>query len=371
MIGIAPVAHANGFQYVFNDTGNNSTALIVSSPVHNSTIASPSTVHYSSEYTWVNCGNGAVAGIISLYVPGTPGKYTFENDGATTWKKIKSNTETFTSAEARRVVALSGDLTLTGAPKSSTTLKTVAKWKYLEDPVDYKRSLRLDYTWLHFVGPKQTPAPSPTPSASPTPTPTTSPIPTATPTPTTTPNPTPTPEVKIKEKGLQISKTDHKTLLRPGNTSTYEILVENTGEIDFHDLDITDTLPSNLTIQSVGQGGAVSDKKVTWTGIELGSGESKTFIINVKVNANTANNTNLHNIVTAVTNDNDLSDNATDDTLVQTIPKVAGVTIKVTPAPQPVPVSAKTGSGMPLAVAVSTIFGGSGLAWIVRKSVLG
>lgn len=346
-------ADANGIQQivVISDTAGNPNeqarpSLFVASPQHNS-VLSTNTVQYNARYTWISCGNRPTSASLKVYEHVIGGKIS----GAGTmneWRLLGEKSVT----EGRRChpcdERLPMNLTLTGTftlpslvPGGSTTLWTVGT------SGDWKPAKIYDFTWL------------------------TMPI-VATPTPSISPSPSPTPVIKIKEKGLKISKTDHKTLLRPGNNDAYEIVVQNTGEIDFHDLDIVDTLPSNLTIQSVGQGGAVSGKKVTWTGVELNAGESKKFTINVKVNANTANNTNLHNVVTATTNDNDLSDDATDDTLVQVIPQVKGITTVVPPAPvQPVPVSARTGAEAPIALALSTLFGGSGLAYMVRKGLVG
>lgn len=134
------------------------------------------------------------------------------------------------------------------------------------------------------------------------------------------------------------------------------------------DVVVTDTLPSQVVVKHVGQGGFADGRIVKWTHVTLNQGESKKFTILVQVKPSTPNNTNLHNLVTAKSEDHNVSDEATDDTLVK-VPKVAGII--VTPTPQPVPVSAKTGMDAMAALSLPVLMGGSGLAYTIKKAVLG
>jgi uncharacterized repeat protein (TIGR01451 family) len=184
---------------------------------------------------------------------------------------------------------------------------------------------------------------------------------TPTPTPTATPTPTPKPEVK---KELNVSKTDHKDLTRPGNTLTYIITVENNGNVDIADLKITDTVPGKLTVTSIGQDGKLAGSVITWSNVKLGAGESKQVTFKALVKEDTANGTVLNNKVKARSEDHDLTDDANDTTLVQ---RAAQVAAAVT-TPVAVPVTAKTGAGAAIAL-ITTLTGAAGLVSTLRKTL--
>ncbi len=138
------------------------------------------------------------------------------------------------------------------------------------------------------------------------------------------------------------------------------ITVENTGDIDLQDVKVTDKVPGQLTITSIGNGGTRSGSTITWTNLVLGAGEKKDVSFTARVNDNTGNKYLLVNDVTAVSVDHNLTDTATDVTRVERLPQVAG---KVTPVP--IPITAKTGAGM-LSL-ISTLLGSTGLVATARK----
>lgn len=185
----------------------------------------------------------------------------------------------------------------------------------------------------------------------------------ATPTPTPTPTSTPTPKPEVK-KELNVEKTDNKDLTRPGNTLTYVITIENNGNVDIDDLKITDTVPGKLTVINIGQNGKLTGSTLTWSDVKLGAGETKTVTFKALVKEDTPNRTVLTNKVKVRSEDHDLSDEATDVTLVE---RAAQVAAAVT-TPVAVPVTAKTGAGGALAL-VTTLSGAAGLIATLRKGL--
>lgn len=182
---------------------------------------------------------------------------------------------------------------------------------------------------------------------------------------TPTPTPTPTPTIVTKSKGISVSKTDNRDITRPGHTATYEITVKNTGEVDLKDIKVIDYVPSYLTVTSVEGGGSKDGSLIIWEGLSLDPNQSGTLRFNVKVNSDAPNGYILNNRVTAESKDRDLRDEARDTTVVERPAKVAGKITTPTPVIVPVPVTAKTGAGF-TAIA-STLLGGSGLAFVIRR----
>lgn len=276
------------------------------------------------------------------------------------------------------------------------------------------------------------PVATPTPTPTPVPTPTPTPVPTPTPTPTPTPNPTPViivvteqeeeqeqeqttkngnnqqgqnenettqtvvitgdnntvsqtnitdqsvtniiieaakKETITRSAQVEISKTDHREITRPGHTLTYDIKITNTGDSDVHDFKIVDTVPGQLKIISVSDDGDQDGNTVTWSNIYLDAGESKIVHITVKVKADTANGHLLTNRVKVASEDHDLTASSVDFTVVERQPQVAAV---VTPAATTqivnVPITAQTGAG--LAGMILTLLGGSGLSLVLRRGVI-
>lgn len=190
-------------------------------------------------------------------------------------------------------------------------------------------------------------------------------MPTATPTPTPTASATPTPTPKPEEKkAIDVAKTDNRDITRPGHSLTYVITVKNTGDKDMSDLKVTDTVPSQLTVTSVANGGSHSGNTVTWSGLSLNAGETKQVSFKAAVKTNTPNGHVLNNRVVAKSDDQDVQDDAQDTTVVKRLAEVLAAV--ATPAPVAVPVTAKTGAGALTAI-VSTLVGASGLVVTLRK----
>lgn len=185
------------------------------------------------------------------------------------------------------------------------------------------------------------------------------PTPTPTPTPSSTPEPTPTPKPEEK-KEIEVVKTDHRDITRPGHSLTYVISVTNHGNIDMHDVKVTDKVPGQLTVTAIGNNGKQNGSSIVWN-IELGAGEVKQLTFKATVKDNTPNNHVLNNTVIARSEDHDVQDDAADTTLVKHGAKVAAA---VTPVA--VPITAKTGAGAVVAI-LTTLSGAAGLAVTLRK----
>ncbi|MDE5539864.1 MAG: DUF11 domain-containing protein [Bacilli bacterium] len=84
---------------------------------------------------------------------------------------------------------------------------------------------------------------------------------------------------------LSIKKEVNKTNVKLGEEYQYKIIITNNNELSLIDVVITDQLDSNLTIMNA-EGGVIKNNLVTWT-FDLGPNATKTFNVNVKVNANT------------------------------------------------------------------------------------
>ncbi len=205
--------------------------------------------------------------------------------------------------------------------------------------------------------PTVTPTPSPTPSVSPTPTPTPSPTPTPTPSVTPSPTPTPTPTPSLS-KSLRIRKSDGgRDITRPGHTFAYRLEVTNTGEQTLGDVTVRDPIPGALAISSVSGGGSISGQTVTWKDLNLGSGETRSFVINVRVR-DAASNGRICNNAEARSDDHGLRDTSEDCITIQR----PGVVVAAVPIP--VAVSARTGPGA-MAMAI-TLFGAIGFGLVRR-----
>ncbi|MBI3255882.1 MAG: DUF11 domain-containing protein [Candidatus Andersenbacteria bacterium] len=189
--------------------------------------------------------------------------------------------------------------------------------------------------------------------------------PTPTPNPVATATPTSKPEVR---KELDVAKSDNKDITRPGNELTYVITVKNNGNVDIDDLRVTDTVPAKLTVVSIGKNGSLSGSTLTWSNVKLGAGETKDFTFKATVKQDTANNHILRNKVVARSNDHDLTDEASDTTLVKHAAAVAGTSTVAAAPVVSVPVTARTGAESAAAAIVATLSGAAGLIATIRKA---
>jgi uncharacterized repeat protein (TIGR01451 family) len=185
------------------------------------------------------------------------------------------------------------------------------------------------------------------------------PAPQAAVTPTPTPTATPTPVIT---KGLDVTKTDEREVTRPGHSLTYTIKVTNTGNAKLEDVKLTDTVPSQIDVTGISDGGSREGRVITWSNIVLSAGESKTVTFTARVKSDTTHGAELFNEVWARSADNNLTDSAIDTTRVEREPQVKAI---VAPTPVPVPVTAKTGAN--LITLVSTLLGAAGMVTVGRK----
>ncbi len=196
--------------------------------------------------------------------------------------------------------------------------------------------------------------------------------PTPNPTPTPTPNPTPTPTPGPEEKSeLTVTKSDSRTITRPGHSLTYVITVKNTGEKKIEGIEVKELVPSALTITSVSHNGDISPTRVLWTGIVLSEGESISLTLNATVKEDVANGHVIRNIAQVKSETGNVATEVSDTTIVERLPEVAGAVVEAsnTQSGVSVPVSAKTGAGSALAL-VSVLLGGGGLMTVIRKGLL-
>ncbi|MBI3251576.1 MAG: DUF11 domain-containing protein [Candidatus Andersenbacteria bacterium] len=195
---------------------------------------------------------------------------------------------------------------------------------------------------------------------------TSTPVP-ATPTPTPNPTATPTPKPEVR-KELDVEKSDNKDVIRPGHELTYVITVKNGGNQDIDDLRVSDTVPGKLTVISIGQNGSLSASSLVWSNVKLGAGETKDFTFKAIVKTDTPNNYVLRNKVVARSNDHDLTDEASDTTLVKHGPAVAA-SVSAPASIVSVPVTARTGAGSAAIAIMTSLAGAAGLITTIRKAL--
>ena len=89
----------------------------------------------------------------------------------------------------------------------------------------------------------------------------------------------------IAAPDLSISKTDGRNAVQAGNVLTYVITINNTGNQEAVNVEITDTLPANVTYLGASNGGALnSGGQVLWSVASLPAGQSLTLQVVVRVN---------------------------------------------------------------------------------------
>ncbi|MDD5026269.1 MAG: hypothetical protein PHH13_02715, partial [Candidatus Peribacteraceae bacterium] len=101
--------------------------------------------------------------------------------------------------------------------------------------------------------------------------------------------------VQCPTPSFAISKTDNRVTAAPGDTLDYVITVTNTSQIPATNVTVTDTLPAQALIQHVSDGGTVSSGVVTWTGLSIAAGASKTLTIQMQVLSTASNGTVITN----------------------------------------------------------------------------
>lgn len=92
--------------------------------------------------------------------------------------------------------------------------------------------------------------------------------------------------LSFEPASLTVAKDDGLEQVAPGQETTYEIVVDNVGDIDERSATVRDLLPENTTFVSADQGGTYDEEtgEVTWTGLQIAAGESTTVNVTVQVN---------------------------------------------------------------------------------------
>ncbi|MFA7681891.1 MAG: hypothetical protein WCX61_02575, partial [Candidatus Peribacteraceae bacterium] len=128
---------------------------------------------------------------------------------------------------------------------------------------------------------------------------------------------------------FSISKTDGRTTVQPGETLTYTITVTNTSAVNATNARVNDILPSQLTYLSSSDSGQHSSGMVTWTGLSIAAGASKTLTVQTQVQSTVPDGTIIRNVAAVGIN------LAQDDTTVQGSTQT-NVTIDLTDSIDPV-----------------------------------
>ena len=91
--------------------------------------------------------------------------------------------------------------------------------------------------------------------------------------------------VKHLRKTADAADVIDDTIIIPGQTAVYTIDVTNPSpNTDKSKFDIKDSVPKGFTIKSVSDGGSVTGQTVTWSGISIAKGATKTLTIEVEAN---------------------------------------------------------------------------------------
>ena len=92
--------------------------------------------------------------------------------------------------------------------------------------------------------------------------------------------------VTAQSAQLGLVQTVDQANAKPGDTLTYTVTVTNTGNVDAHNLSISDLLPAGVTVVSVSHGGSASGQLLSWALPSLPVGQSLNLTITVTVDAN-------------------------------------------------------------------------------------
>jgi len=99
---------------------------------------------------------------------------------------------------------------------------------------------------------------------------------------------------------LTIHQTPSSDPVPPGRELTYDITVVNTGNVEATDVTVDDVLPAGTVFIGAADGGVESLGLVIWPGVDLLPGESFSTSVTVRVSPDTADGSELPNVVRAV-----------------------------------------------------------------------
>jgi hypothetical protein len=352
--GIAHIANANGITVQQARTGESlghkwvvlgSTPVVevfVNLPAHNApaNTYNKANVPFSYKVKWAVCDNRPfTARVITRYDVNGGLHSNINGDANTKWKQVSNNTFTETKCGAKYCFTQrnysSNGINMSDVKGNHTTLQVISKWNAFAVPDSsipsagdiHASVVNIHLHWAPQPTPtptiKPTPKPTPKPTIKPTPKPTVKPTPTPTPKPTMTPTPTPVITATCLDgNGNVIIVTDSSTINcnvnKNTNANTISLNIDNSSN------NSSDNSSSNNNEVHV-------EQKV----------ETKT------VKAPTAKKPRIAAAVT------------------HTVPAY------VAPSVVHVPVTAKTGPTGLATLLFSTLTGGSGLAYVIRKAIIG
>ena len=112
------------------------------------------------------------------------------------------------------------------------------------------------------------------------------------------------PRLELKKE--VINEANNKYVM-PNEEYTYKITVTNKGSMASDKITITDNIDNLLTILDA-SGGTVKNNTITWSIASLGVGESRSFLVKVKLNNNVVSGTKIKNIAVLTHNEEKLED---------------------------------------------------------------
>jgi uncharacterized repeat protein (TIGR01451 family)/fimbrial isopeptide formation D2 family protein len=128
---------------------------------------------------------------------------------------------------------------------------------------------------------------------------------------------------------VSIVKDDHKTVVKPGDQTTYDIVVTNHSKDQLaEDVVVKDVLPAELEFVSATDDGSydASSRTVTWNLGDLGAGGSRTVHVTAKVAASTPLDSTITNIANVTDKDGCLDEQACNASDVDRTPPPVSIT---------------------------------------------
>lgn len=102
---------------------------------------------------------------------------------------------------------------------------------------------------------------------------------------------------------LTLSKSGSASLVSPGTDLTYTLVYENTGSDQATGVVLRDTLPANVSVVSVGQGGSAAGGVVTWNPGAVAANSGGTVTVVVRLPGSLANGSTLVNAAELASNE--------------------------------------------------------------------
>ncbi len=359
--------------------GQRGAELFVNLPVHDApaNTYNKANVPFSYRIKWAVCDNRTSYARVTARYDLAGGLHSTINGNGAQWKQFYD--EVYGERHCGSLYCFtSREYTASGINMSDvngdhTTLQVIAQWAWsggvpnlsYDDP-----HVSVTNIWLHWSTPTPTPTPTVTPTATPTPTPTptATPTPMPSPSPSVTPSPTPSPSVTPSPTPTPTPSVTPEPTPSPTPIIRVACLDKNNVVII-----VAENATQNCNVNS----------------------NTQTLSLNINNSSNNSANNSSNNSSTNNNSSNNSSENKSESkstggsntnnvTVASTVPTgtVAGITtgkvlgIKTVYVPQvagitSVPVTAKTGYEGLATILLSTVSGGSGLAYVIRKALIG